>query len=309
VEITHIEINETIDKIFVEGSYFYSAYLVEQLKSEKAFHIIAEIIAQSGKTPTEAIIILLAAIRYYYKDIYALKKIEQDQSFQNVLTNHYGAILKISVDGKVQGNAPDRAFPILEILYKNFLNEDICVIELGASFGLIGSCLLNPETIFEKDKNSFFENQKVPENVKKVSQYLGIDINPPEKEWLLACFSNINDAIRIDNYIRNLQNNPSFNLIKASALGFSKLKEVQEIINKGKKIIILNSFMLYQLNNQLRDFLIYEIKTFCSQNNANWICQEVEITDNADPVYYVELDGNRIMTLSDDKCSNWSWIK
>lgn len=303
------KIRESIDRIFVPGSYFYNEYIVTQLKKRISLDLIQDILNQSQKTPAEAIIILLAAIRYLYKDIYILKKMEQEDSFQKGLNEHYNELLRISIEGKVQGNAPERAFPILEILHKKLSNEKICVIELGASYGLIGNCLLNPEELINPEKQYFKSDHKIPEFVKKIEYYLGIDINPPEKEWLLACFSDIHDAQRIENYINSISSFQNFQLIKASALGFSNLDEVKKILHQDFKIIILTSFMLYQLNSDLKEQLISEIKEFCKQNNSNWICQEVEILgEYLKPNYFIELDGDRIINLEDDKCTHWQWL-
>lgn len=308
MNITHESVRVTIDSVFIKGSYFYNEYLVEQLKSEKAFQILSEIIDKSGKTITEAIFVLLAAIRYHFRDVQILTKIEAEKSFQLIIHNYYEELVKISVPGKVQGNTPERALSIIDVLYRKMPLEDIVVIELGASFGLIGSCLLNPAILIDNGTKYLVEGQKLPEGIKRVNSYLGIDINPPDKEWLLSCFSKVEDAIRIHEYIHETPSDPNFKLIKSSAVGFSNLEEVKKIDQK-KKIVIITSFMLYQFDNELKKQLISEIVNFCSRVNGNWIAQEVDISDFSHPVYYIDFDGQRIITLQDDKCSDWKWIK
>ena len=307
MNITHERLKSAVDSVFVKGSYFYNEYLVRQLKTEKSFQILTEIIDKSGKTLTEALFILLAAIRYYFRDVHVLAKVEAKNSFQKIIDDHYSELVKIAVLGKVQGNTPDRALPIFEVLFHKIPNEEISIIELGASFGLIGSCLLHPEIMLDNDKY-IVENQKLPKGIKKASNYIGIDINPPEKEWLLACFSRIEDAVRIENYINEIPEDQNFKLIKASAVGFSKLDEVTKFVSVKNKIVVITSFMLYQFEEKLKRQLIDEIISFCQQNNGHWIAQEVDISDSSNPNYYIDFDGKRIITLKDDKCGSWEWL-
>jgi hypothetical protein len=302
-------ISDAIDKIFIQGSYFHSEYLVSHLKQNNSSKLIEDIINQSGKTPAESIIILLFAIRYHFKDINILQTIENNDSFQLVINEHYNDLLQISIKEKVQGNAPERALPILDVLSKKLPNESVCIIELGASFGLIGHCLLNPEGLFDQKNNYFTSEQKMPDLKKNVSSYLGIDLNPPNKDWLLSCIFNTIDAKRIDNYINSIIPNHNFELIKASALGFTNLLEVKQLLEKNKKIVILTSFMMYQLNSDLKENLTNEINEFCLQNNGHWISQEVDVLgENSHPLYYINFDGEHIINLKDDKCSNWEWL-
>lgn len=303
------EIIQAIDKIFVPGNYFCTEYLALNLKKQPTINFINEIIVKSGKTPIEAIIILLVAIRYINKDIYALNKLEETNTFEQFLSDNYTTLLETSIRGKVQGNAPERGLPVLEILTKLMPNKPVGIIELGASFGLIGNFLLNPEIILENKKEYFPNYQKIPESSKKINAYLGIDINPPDKDWLISCILNTDDAKRIFDYINKLTPDNNFQLIKASALGFSQFKETADFISKDLQIVILTSFMLYQLNLELQKHLTDEILLFCKKYNAHWISQEVKIIENSiNPEYYIELDGTKIINLKDDKCSNWNWL-
>jgi hypothetical protein len=303
------QIIQAIDQIFIPGSYFYSKYQVEQLKKQTSLDLVCNIIAQSEKTPAEAVIVLLAAIRYIKEDIYALQKIEEMDSFETVIKENYTEILHVSIHGKVQGNIPERGLPVLEILSKKMPDVPLGIIELGASYGLIGQCLLNPQTILEMKNNYFQDKQKIPETIKKADFYLGIDINPPDKDWLIACFAKADDAKRIKDYIKKINPNDNFQLIKASALGFSELQETKKFISKNLQIVILTSFMLYQLNEEQQQILINEIQAFCKTYNAHWIRQEVELLGkNSDSGYYIEWDREKIMNLKDDKCSYWEWL-
>src|SRR3989304_9126340 len=102
MNIGHKEILEGIDGIFKRGNYYYSDYILNQLKKQETLILLQDIIAKSGKTPSEAIIVFLAAIRYIGKDLDALRKLEQNDSFSDFVNNHYHEINHISINKKVQ---------------------------------------------------------------------------------------------------------------------------------------------------------------------------------------------------------------
>lgn len=303
------EILETIDKIFEMEGYSFSDYIYYQLKEHTSLGIIDRIVNQGNKTPTEAILTFLAAIRFLKNDIDALSKLEERDAFKNYIVENLNEILEISIKRKVQSNGPERGMPILEILGRKMDKGLICVIELGASYGLIGSCLLNYENIQNNGNGYFTPEQKMPENPKCIDHYLGIDIDPPDKNWLLACFFEPYHAKRVKDYIDRYQvNHPK--IIKKSAIGFSKLEEVKKLVKNDYTIIILTSFMIYQLNSKQKINLEEEIKAFNKEYNGHWIRQEVEIGKNSDELeFYIEWDEERIIKLRDDKCMDWNWIE
>ncbi len=303
------EIVETINSLFVKDNYSYSEYILTQLKKPEILSLFKEIMNKSNKTISEVVIVFLAALRFVEKDINALTKIEKTKSFDSFVNKHYHDILEVSIKRKVQANIPERGLPILEILGKEFTGAPIGVIELGASYGLIGSSMLNPNITLWKQNDYFKANQKMPGNPKEIDYYLGIDIDPPEKDWLLACLYEPGDAKRMQSYIDHIDRGKNFELIKASALGFSKLKEVIEFTSKNMIIVVLTSFMLYQLAEDQQNILKDEILKFTRVKNRHWIQQEVELFGKKDePEYYIALDGKKIISLEDDKCGNWKWI-
>jgi hypothetical protein len=304
------EIQETVEKIFVSGSYLYSEYIYAQLKKTDTLNFIKKIIDTSAKTPSEAIFVLLSAIRYIQKDNNALLNIEKNNSFEQILKEFAQEIMDISISKKVQGNGPERGLPILEIFGKKLFDSSICVIELGSSYGLIGNCLLNSKRILENRNSYFLPSQKMPDNPKGADFYLGIDIDPPEMEWLLACFFDPSDANRINKFIINGSCVNNIRILKASANGFSELKEVRELAATKYKLVILTSFMLYQLKDAQQELLKKEIREFTRKNNGHWICQEVEFYNGQPDLakYYIEWDEEKIINLDDDKCTSWKWL-
>ena len=301
---------EAIDKIFEVGKYFYSDYVFNQLRETRTLDFIEKVIKKSGKTEIEAAIILLAAIRFLQNDIYALKKIEENKSFQEHLIKNYNQLLEICINKKVQSNAPQRGLPLLELLSKKLPNSPIFLVELGASYGLIGNCLLEPENMILNKNTYFQDDQQIPNSFKNIDYYLGIDIDPPSKEWLISCFSILDDAIRNQNCINSFSSIKNHKVIKASALGFSELEEIKKIDSSKYTIVILTSFMLYQLDEFQQKRLTIEIEDFIKKNSGHWIRQEIKMSKLLSNIEYsIEWDSKKVIDLPDDKCTSWIWIE
>jgi hypothetical protein len=287
----------------------WSEYTVLQLKIQKTLEIVLQIMERSNKVPSEAVFIFLAAIKYLHKDYDALDILEKSNSFQNFISEKKQEILEISINRKVQANIPERAFPIAEIIQQYCPNTKVNIIELGASYGLLGQCLLHLKSALEKRKSLFLLDQKLPKKPSQISNYLGIEIDPPEKEWLLASYPDSAYAKRINNFINSFSSHQCFKVIKSSAFGFSGLSETQEITKNNSKTIILTSFMLYQLDEKNQIILKDEIKKFIGKYDGHWINQDVDFKKGMDKLeYYIKLDEETIIELEDDLCKNWNWL-
>lgn len=302
-----MDYTEKILSFIDKFSYLWSDYIVNQLKEQFILDFIRKIIITTKKSPSEAVLIFFSAIRYITQNTNAIYELENNKSFQEFIKQNKDKILKIIKEKNVQANLPERAFPVIDIINKKFKNKKILVIELGASFGLIGRCLLNSHNIIT-NKNSYFnDKQKYPEEILSIDKYIGIEIKPPEKEWLLACVSGIDDEKNLENFINNINNDEKFILIKASAFGFTDIINNYDI--SEYQTIILTSFMLYQFDLEKQKILIDEILNFNKKNNAHWINQAVNIKHNSsDYEYYIEWNGSKIIELIDDRCTDWKWI-
>jgi hypothetical protein len=299
--------------------YLWSVYIFDQLKNENTLDIIFEIINNSSKQPEEAVLLLLSSVRFLINKETGtdldldLDFFNEKNSFQNFIKQNRKKIVNLSTEKNVQANVPARALPLLELFGRKLKDKPIAVIELGASFGLIGYSLLNSEELLN-EKELYFSaiNQQFPSNPKSIEKYLGIEVDPPDKEWLLACIDNSLERKYATNLINNNKNINYFSLLKNSAFGFSKNNEVKNIINNysEKYIIILTSFMLYQFTCQKQQELIDEINSFVeSNNNIIWINQTVNLDEKVkNKKYYIEWNGNRIINLSDDYCKSWIWV-
>lgn len=297
--------------------YLWSEYITQQLKNPNTLEIIYEIIKKSNKQPEEVVLLFLSSIRYFVTKETGINSglniFNENNSLENFITRNRKKILKLSTKRNIQANVPARALPLLEIFGKKLNDKPIAVIELGASFGLIGYSFLNSEQLIsEKELYFSAKNQQFPQNLKSVEMYLGIEIDPPGKDWLLACIDNHCERKCVTNLINNFNNVSNFNLIKNSAFGFSQNNRVKKILRNHRDyyVVILTSFMLYQFKSQKKQELIDEIDSVIENNiNFNWINQTVNLDENdKDKKCYIEWNSKRIINLSDDYCKNWTWI-
>ena len=295
-----------------QSSYLFSGYILAQLKKKKTLTLIDRVIEGSDKTVAEAVIVFLSAIRYLSKDSDAFSSLEKTDSFQEFIKANEGSLIDLSLQRKVQGNLPERGLPLLEIFSKKIPGSSIAVIELGASYGLIGRCLLDPFKMIERKGRYFSQEQKIPENIKGIDYYLGIDLDPPDKEWLLISTWHERLAWRLRNLLEDLQPDPRFRVIKANAFGFPGLEPVRELLGKNPRVIVLTSFMLYQLDDIRQKQLKAEIGKFVEDVDGYWINQDVMMASVASTrsrdEYFIELNEKRIIDLPDDKCITWEWV-
>jgi F0F1-type ATP synthase delta subunit len=288
---------------------YYSDYVLNQLKKEQSIKLISKIMDQSNKEISEAALVLISAIKYTYKGDNPFLKLEETDSFQKYLEDNYNLILKICEEKRVQGNLPERALPILEVINCK-TDIPIIFIELGASYGLIGQCLLYINEILENKERYFRNEQKIPEYKKSIDHYLGIEFDPPDKEWLLASVWKGDEEWRMKNFLKYIRIDKRFELIKGNAFGFSDLDAVKNFTRKPGKIVVLTSFMLYQFEEKKKKLLVDEILEFTRRVNGHWINQAVNISlDSKENEYFITWEGRKIIQLFNDTCLNWKWIE
>lgn len=305
----HEEIVHFIDNT----AYLYTDYVLQQLKKEDNIRTIAQIIDQSHKEVSEAVLVYLAAIKYTFRERNVFAKLEENDSFQDYIKENFDSIFKLSLERSVQGNLPERALPILELLKEKLGNSSTDVIELGASLGLVGYCLLNPRIAIKRKDRYFSAIQKVPDDPKNVNYYLGVELNPPDEEWILACVEREEIEVRLKCFIddlKDIQSHHKFELLKGDAFGFSDLTPVKKISEKSTAIVVLTSFLLYQFDEKKQKVLKDEIFEFINKYNGHWINQAVKVSlGSTKNEYYIEWDGKRVIELIDDSCRDWKWIE
>ena len=299
------EIESVIDRM--PGSW--SSGISGKLKSEKALKLIASIVEKSHKEINEALLVFVAAIRYVTKDYEKFENLLKYGNFEKFLDDNFDTLLDIGIKRHVQANYPDRSLPILEVLGKMKVPDPIAVIELGASYGLIGYGLLNWEKMLADGDHYFLGDRKKPSTPKGAQYYLGIELDPPETSWLFACASVLKDRKMVERFIADMDVRENFELLKGSAFGFSEIAKVKGLVKRGYSIVILTSFMFYQYSGEKQDVLKNEIETFRTEVGGHSINQTVDICPgkNMDR-YFIEWNGKRIIELKDDRSTDWKWI-
>jgi hypothetical protein len=300
-----------IDNFSGSSAEYWTPYIAGQLKKNETLDLLHRISNESGKTPGETILVFLSALRYLINEpgTNAYVLMEQENSFQKYLSMYSNDIYQLSIEKKVQANIPERGLPILDILNKKLRNSSIGLIELGSSFGLIGYSLCKPVEVIWNKELYFRPEQKIPAKQKNIEYYLGIDVDPPSREWLYACTPRDDYTHRIKSMIDTIQMEENFQVIKASAFGFSRLHIVNELLFKPYTWVVLTSFLLYQFSKEQKNKLTEEILGFIHLNHGHWINQTVETDKNHQGnKYFIEFDGSKIIELMDDRCHYWEWI-
>jgi hypothetical protein len=268
------------------------------IKTKSSIELISRIIKESNKMVPEAVLVFLAVVRYLGKN---------SGSSQDFIKENSDLICKMAIEKRVQANLPGRALPLFEIFEKKIQASSISVIELGASYGLIGRCLLNPTKIMEK-KNFYFPlSQQMPKvhNPRPIDYYLGIELEPPDERWLLACAWDETQRKRLKNFLNDIPANEKCKLQEENAFGFSKIKAVKYLASQSSIVVVLTSFILYQYDDKKQKMLRDEILEFIGEVNAHWINQTF---NGSSMEYCIECDEEKIIELSDDSCRRWKWL-
>jgi hypothetical protein len=276
------------------------------LKSSFCIDLISNIMEKSDKMASEAVLAFLAVIRFQ------MKKKDGDFSLEYI-KNNWVQISRMAIERKVQSNLPSRALPLLEVLAKQLDSGPISVIELGASLGLIGRGLLEPKKIIAGKERYFSPHQQIPNSYRSIRNYLGIELAPPEKDWLLACEWHPIMRERLNRFISDTPPDERSFLYTGNAFEFPGQHFVREYVEKSKmqnselpsNFVILTSFMLYQYNEKKQCLLESKISDFIQRYGGHWLKQLVNIKDST---FFIEWDNERIIQMNDDSCTNWRWI-
>jgi hypothetical protein len=281
---------------------------IEPVRTKESIEMIARITEESGKTVSEAVLVFMAVIRYLAKN---------GQQHPDVIRQHGEEIIRLSVEKGVQANLPSRALPIFEVLHNKVGASSYSVIELGSSAGLIGRCLMNPNNIVERKELYLTPQQQLPSTMPLVNGYMGIDLSLPDDDWLIACDWEPNHRRQLERFLADCapMKDQDFSLHEGNVFGFSTFPKVNDFVARsvarGSTVVVLTSFMLYQYEEEQKKQLRGEIFGFLTFNGgygAHWINQDVNLS--ASPLeYYIELDGEKIVELSDDACIQWTWKK
>lgn len=301
--------NDSIDHFIDNSATMFPGYICDQLKKTGSHEIIEDIRAITSKELSEAVLLLVSLVKYSYPGENAFARLEEGDSFQQYITDNHDLILNLACRKKVQGNLPERALPILEVLHRQLQVGSLGIIELGASFGLIGRCLLDPERIIKNRVRYFAANQQLPEKFRPVDAYLGIEYDPPDRKWILAGVWNDDMEDRLRTFIDDIRPDTCFKLMRGNAFGFSQLKAVRDMVDDVDFIVVLTSFMLYQFDEAQQRALRSEIRRFTREVKGHWLDQGVKVSLDSDKHdYFVSWDGKRIIELIDESGFHWNWV-
>lgn len=270
------------------------------LKTETAIKLIADVTVESGKTVREAVLVFIAALRYLSCGS------GWDQEF---IRSNAHRLSEIAIKRRVQANSPGRALPLLEILVKEVAEGEIYVIELGAAAGTIGRVLLNPHAVIANIDRYFPPGQQLPVEFRPVFRYLGLDLDPPDERWMLACVWDGSQRKQLEYFLHDIENGDALQLKKADAFKFPELEAVHDMAAEAApgKLWVITSFMFYQYRTFQQQQLSSIIERFIQRYNGHWLNQRYVGPDNEYP-YEIQLDGETVIRLTDDLCRSWQWI-
>jgi hypothetical protein len=286
-------------------------YILSQLKKKESLELISQVIESSGKLLGESVIVMISIIKYLWNTRNAFAELEASDAFIDFIQRNRQSIVRLASRNRVQANIPERALPMFEIFDKELKNSPIAVIELGASYGLVGQCLLEPEKLIQNKRLYFSEDQKIPLRSSAITHYLGIELSPPEKEWIFSCFWQPEQDARLRNFTRDIPRPENkFELLTGSVFGFSNLPAVQRLIQRPVTVVVLISFLFFQLEENQRSQLKSEVLQFTQESGSHWINQGIHYDSETNkPLFFLEWNGERIIELKDERCSDWWWLR
>ena len=220
----------------------------------------------------------------------AFKKFEDRNFFDTFVAERRNEFLKLAKSRVNNPTIPQRGL----VFACNMPDvESIGVLELGCSRGDIGSVLLNCKDVLAKPEDYLFESfsPAVPvEELKKARQidsYFGVDKNIKlDDEWLLALWGLVDPRREtLKNFYRDFQpiNSERFCRHEANAFVQSAWGDEALRFHKDTKhLVIITSFMVYQLTSEQRILLAQAVKQFSdrflngSGQSLTWLNQGVE---------------------------------
>jgi len=287
------------------------AFINVQLKEGPVIDIISRVIDKSGKSPGDALIVFVSVVKYLWETVggMAFAEMEKRDAFLEFVTAQRDSIIDSAVQKRMQVNVASRAFPLLDVINKKAKNLPVAVIELGASYGLIGWTLLEPAKILAKRDLYFSPGQKIAPNPRPIDHYLGLDIVIPDVDWLLACLYNPTFETYLRNFLKDIPyETEKFNLMETDAFGFSDFEPVKKLASQPFTLIVLTSFMFFQIGEEKGKVLKEEITKFTESWGAYWLNQAVTHPPDREERFFVEWNGERIIELTDSICSDWKWL-
>jgi len=150
-------------------------------------------------------------------------------------------------------------------------------------------------------------DQQWPVGFANVQNYLGIDLNIPDRDWLTACnrFQKCvvnNTDFLLDNYGNS--DSPGFSLFQGNAVNFPSHEIVQKFMkeNSGNPIVLITSKMVYELPELMRASLMKEIENFMNSNKElhHWLSFNVGSL--------IHWNGEVVVKVHDVSITSWDFV-
>ena len=191
----------------------------------------------------------------------------------NILVNCRSEVVKNARENTMAKNMPHRAALVLKILKEVGLSDKpINLIELGSSSGLILTALQNQS----KFSTWFRESSVVQPEIQnqefmplKDIRALGIDLNPPSDDWVLACTDDDKLRTEIQNFMKTF-GDERVNVIRGDALKITELEPVKQMLTEkdSRRLVIFIGMFLYQLPKEKLESLKRKLSEIISDTNG-----------------------------------------
>jgi len=218
------------------------------------------------------------------------------EQFDSFVRKNYAEIQQLALSRRTNSTIPQRAFPLACFLPND--DSEIGLLELGCSRGDMGLVLQNLELILAHSSKYLFPNFRTKvhkeklQYAKSIKRYFGVDLDiSVDDAWLLALWGLEDDRRKqLVNFYGDFKPNETlfFYRLQADAC---KLMEyitlLQSFFADSNVIVILTSFMLYQLSLERRLSLFKTIQMITcklsqkegSQRSVLWFNQGIAPQD------------------------------
>lgn len=289
-------IEESIERLAGLGSW--PTPVIPFLRRAGTRGWLTEVQKEVGRSDDETTFLLLASMRSL--DLTVLDGDADSDQLEQFLARHDAALRGLCRTRRVQSNIAERGLPILELLGRRWGRQKLFITELGCSFGLIGRVLVSASQTLQHFDRYFSPSQQRPTEVPLVIGYRGLDLDPPDERWLLACIPLQSLRTRVARFIYEVPADPRVevtigSVFDPSAWGSPPPDAIP---------VVLTSFLLYQLDTVARNSLKQQISEYKQTYGGTWVNIDV-LTDGKETRFVIEEDGTERIELMNDLCLSW----
>lgn len=266
----------------------------------------------------------------------ALSCFEDERCFDTFIKRYSARLEQVALARSNNPTIPQRALSVASVLPQ--VNADVGLLELGCSRGDIGLVLLNLEKVLGAPSKYLFPDFVAAvstdklQHLRMIDQYFGVDIDiSTDDGWLLALWGLRDERRRqLQSFYTDFKpdHNDRFQRFQADACDLQAYgDQALEFFRTSKHLIVLTSFMMYQLSSQDRRELAGTVRAIQSKfletkadsAFALWLNQGMHPKDllngkfDFSHCYLSKLwfDGKKLLglplvRLSNDACEGWN---